>query len=67
MLLIEIVFRPYVKLDILAIDSGIRIITNSYNAWGDNGRPLNFWNDSTTIEHLQIKWNCDGNWVDIFE
>ena len=55
------------KLDILVIDSGIQDHNlNPNNTWGDNGRPLNFWNDSTTVEHLQIKSVLDGGGVDIF-
>ena len=67
MLLIEIVFRPYAqKLDILAIDSGIQGHNQTLIFCSDNGRPLNFWNDSTTVEHLQIKSVLDGGEIDIF-
>ena len=61
-------FRPYAqKLDILAIDSGIQDHNQTLiMRGGDNGRPLNFWNDSTTVEHLQIKSVLDGGGVDIF-
>ena len=33
---------------------------------GDNGRPINFWNDSNSNEHLQIKAALDQGNIDIF-
>ena len=61
-------FRPYAeKLDDLAIQAGfenhnsIRITRG-----GDNGRPINFWNDSNSNEHLQIKAALDQGNIDIF-
>ena len=61
-------FRPYAeKLDLLAVDAGfsghssIRITRG-----GDNGRPINFWNDSTTSEHQQIKDALDEGDIDVF-
>ena len=61
-------FRPYAeKLDELAIEAGFenhsstRIIRG-----GDNGRPINFWNDSTTVEHNQIKATLDQGTIDFF-
>ncbi len=61
-------FRPYAeKLDDLAIEAGFdnhnstRIIRG-----GDNGRPINFWNDSTSPEHNQIKATLDQGNVEVF-
>ena len=33
---------------------------------GDNGRPINFWNDSLTQEHFEIKSQVDKGDVEIF-
>ena len=61
-------FRPYAEqLDVLALDAGL----SDHNSiritrGGDNGRPINFWNDSTTAEHLQIKAALDEGDIDIF-
>jgi len=61
-------FRPYgEKLDDLAIEVGF----DNHNSTritrgGDNGRPINFWNDSTSPEHLQIKAVLDQGGVEIF-
>ena len=33
---------------------------------GENGRPINFWNDSNTSEHQQIKATLDQGNIDIF-
>ena len=50
-------FRPYAeKLDDLSIIAGFE----NHNSTiifrgGQNGTPINFWNDSNTNEHLQIK------------
>lgn len=33
---------------------------------GDKGRPINFWNDSNSVEHLQIKSVLDQGNVDFF-
>jgi len=61
-------FRPYAeKLDDLAIHAGfenhnsIRITRG-----GDNGRPINFWNDSNSNEHQQIKAALDQGNIDFF-
>ena len=61
-------FKPYAeKLDDLSIIAGFenhsstRIIRG-----GDNGRPINFWNDSNSNEHLQIKAALDAGNIDIF-
>lgn len=61
-------FKPYAeKLDDLAELSGFEnhsslLITRG----GDNGRPINFWNDSNSNEHLQIKATLDQGDIDIF-
>lgn len=61
-------FRPYAeKLDEVSLLAGfeqhnsIRITRG-----GENGRPINFWNDSNTNEHLQIKAALDEGDIDIF-
>ena len=33
---------------------------------GDNGRPINFWNDSLAQEHFEIKSALDKGDVEIF-
>ena len=61
-------FRPYAEnLDIVALDAGY----HNHNSTlvfrgGENGRPINFWNDSTTNEHQQIKATLDQGNIDIF-
>ncbi|MDC1310515.1 hypothetical protein N8215_02740 [Flavobacteriaceae bacterium] len=61
-------FRPYAeKLDDLSIIAGFE----NHNSTlifrgGKNGRPINFWNDSNTTEHLQIKAALDAGNIDIF-
>ena len=49
-------FRPYAeKLDELAIEAGFENHTSTrITRGGDNGRPINFWQDSNSNEHLQI-------------
>ena len=61
-------FRPYAdKLDIMAIDAGFGN-HNSTTVFrgGDNGRPINFWNDSSSNEHQQIKAALDQGNVEFF-
>ena len=54
-------FRPYAeKLDVMALDAGFE----NHNSTlvfrgGENGRPINFWNDVTSEEHQQIKATLD--------
>ena len=61
-------FKPYAEnLDALAIDADIE----NHNATvvfrgGDNGRPINFWNDSTSNEHQLIKTALDQGNLDFF-
>lgn len=61
-------FKPYAEhLEDLATDAGIE----NHNATvikrgGDNGRPINFWNDSTSNEHQQIKSILDQGGVEFF-
>jgi len=61
-------FRPYAeKLDDLSIIAGFE----NHNSTlifrgGQNGRPINFWNDSNSTEHLQIKAALDTGNIDIF-
>ena len=61
-------FRPYAQnLEKVAIEAGF----DNHNAigvyrGGDNGRPINFWNDSETEEHLLIKSTLDKGDIEIF-
>lgn len=61
-------FKPYAqKLDELAIDAEFTnhnstLITRG----GDNGRPINFWNDSDSPEHQEIKATLDQGNIEIF-
>ena len=61
-------FRPYAeKLDDMAIHAGFEN-HNSTTVFrgGDNGRPINFWNDSNSNEHQQIKAALDQGNIDFF-
>lgn len=61
-------FRPYAeKLDVMADQAGF-VEHNSTNVFrgGDNGRPINLWNDSTTQEHIDIKTALDKGDIEIF-
>ena len=61
-------FKPYAqKLDVLAEEAGLSnhnstLITRG----GDNGRPINFWNDSNSNEHQRIKAALDEGNIDFF-
>jgi len=61
-------FRPYAeKLDELAIYAGIdEHISKRITNGGDNGRPINFWNDSLTRKHWEIKEALDQGNIDVF-
>lgn len=61
-------FRPYAeKLDDLAIGAGfIDHSSDLIFRGGENGRPINFWNDAQSQEHLDIKAALDQGDVDIF-
>ena len=61
-------FKPYAeKLDALAVGAGFEDHNSTrITRGGDNGRPINFWNDSLTQEHLNIKAVLDQGDVDIF-
>ncbi len=61
-------FRPYAeKLDIMAIDAGFENHNSTrITRGGDNGRPINFWNDSSSNEHQQIKAVLDQGNIDFF-
>lgn len=61
-------FRPYAdKLDAMAIDAGF-INHNSTIVFrgGENGRAINFWNDSNSTEHNLIKSTLDQGNIDYF-
>ena len=61
-------FKPYAEnLETVAMDAGIdghasTLVTRG----GDNGQPLNLWNDSTTNEHRTIKSTLDRGGIDLF-
>ena len=61
-------FKPYANnLEIVALDAGF----SNHNAnvvfrGGENGRPINFWNDSNSAEHQEIKAILDGGGIEIF-
>ena len=61
-------FKPYAEnLDIVALDAGYQ----NHNSTlvfrgGKNGRPINFWNDSTSQEHQEIKYALDQGGLDFF-
>jgi hypothetical protein len=61
-------FRPYAeKLDDLAIHAGFELHSSTrITRGGENGRPINFWNDSNSSEHLQIKTALDQGNIDVF-
>lgn len=61
-------FKPYAEnLSLIALDAGLEN-HNSTTVFrgGDNGKPINFWNDSSTIEHNLIKKTLDKGDIDIF-
>ena len=61
-------FRPYASnLEKLALDAGF----TSHDAslvfrGGENGRPINFWNDSSSDEHKLIKSILDSGDIEFF-
>lgn len=61
-------FRPYAEqLDVLALDAGFSDHESTIvMRGGDNGRPINFWNDSSSAEHNSIKAALDQGNIDIF-
>lgn len=61
-------FKPYAeKLDDLSVLAGFENHSSTrITRGGDNGRPINFWNDSNSNEHQQIKATLDQGDIDIF-
>jgi len=61
-------FKPYAeKLDNLVIQAGFENHSSiRITRGGENGRPINFWNDSNSNEHLQIKAALDQGNIEIF-
>lgn len=61
-------FRPYAeKLDDMAVEAGFDNHTSTtVFRGGENGRPINFWNDSLSIEHHQIKAALDQGSIEYF-
>ncbi len=61
-------FRPYAdKFDAMAMGLGFEN-HNSTTVFrgGENGRPINFWQDSTSAEHLEIKATLDQGNIEFF-
>ncbi len=61
-------FRPYAEnLNTLALDAGFEDHTSTVIfRGGDKGRAINFWNDSSSAEHIAIKSALDQGNVDFF-
>lgn len=61
-------FRPYADhLNTLASQANLNEhISTVVNRGGENGRPINLWNDSTTEEHQLIKSTLDQGNIEIF-
>ncbi len=61
-------FRPYAeKLETMAVDAGFENHTSTtVFRGGENGRPINFWNDSTSAEHQEIKSVLDAGNIEYF-
>lgn len=61
-------FRPYADhLNNLATEANLNEHTSTVvNRGGENGRPINLWNDSTTEEHQLIKSTLDQSNIEVF-
>ena len=61
-------FRPYADhLNNLATEANLNEHTSTVvNRGGENGRPINLWNDSTTEEHQLIKSTLDQGNIEVF-
>ena len=61
-------FRPYAeKLNVMAVDAGfVNHNSNIVFRGGENGRPINFWNDSTSAEHQEIMSALDAGNIEYF-
>jgi len=61
-------FRPYAEeLDEMAIDAGfVNHNSTIVIRGGENGRAINFWNDSNSAEHSLIKSTLDQGNIDFF-
>ena len=61
-------FRPYAeKFNDMALNSGFENHTaTTVFRGGENGRPINFWNDATSNEHNEIKMVLDQGDVEFF-
>ena len=61
-------FRPYADhLNNLATEANLNEHTSTVvNRGGENGRPINLWNDSTTGEHQLIKSTLDQGNIEVF-
>ena len=61
-------FRPYAqKFDLMALDLQIQNHQSTLIfRGGDNGRPINFWNDSNAPEHQAIKEALDTGEINLF-
>ena len=61
-------FRPYAEnLDNLATEANLyKHNSTIVFRGGENGRPINFWNDSTSEEHQLIKSTFDQGNIEVF-
>jgi len=61
-------FRPYADhLNNLATEANLNEHTSTVvNRGGENGRPINLWNDSSTEEHQLIKSTLDQGNIEVF-
>tara|TARA_B100001094_G_C18140669_1_gene777670 strand:+ start:625 stop:1494 length:870 start_codon:yes stop_codon:yes gene_type:complete len=61
-------FRPYADhLNNLATEANLNEHTSTVvNRGGENGRPINLWNDSTNEEHQLIKSTLDQGNIEVF-
>lgn len=61
-------FRPYADhLNNLAAEANLNEHNSTVvNRGGENGRPINLWNDSTTQEHQLIKSTLDQGNIEVF-
>ena len=61
-------FKPYADhLNTIATEANLNEHTSTVvKRGGENGRPINLWNDSTTEEHQLIKSTLDQGNIEVF-
>jgi hypothetical protein len=66
--LVTVFFKPYANnLNEVALDAGFEDHNSTLVfRGGDNGRPINFWNDSDSNVHQEIKATLDQGNIDYF-